>query len=128
MFSMCKRFLLFFILFFLGVCSVKAGELENALKNNEQVFLYMYTPSCGYCKKFNPVYNKIVEKYKSQYKFVKVDASTLYGSNVFRNYGGRYVPYVVLLNSKVVKKDALQITPNCLLELACVDAVLSNIK
>lgn len=125
---MSKRFLLIFIFVLLGVCSVKAGELENALKNNEQVFLYMYTPNCGYCKKFNPLYNQIAEKYKSQYKFVKVDASTPYGSTIFRKYGGRYVPYVVVLNSKAAKNDVLQISPNCLLELACVDVVLGNIK
>ena len=125
MFSMFKKFFLFFILYLVGVCSTIAGEFEVALQSKQKIFLYLYTPDCGYCKRFNPVYNKLVESEKG-YKFIKVDASTPYGSNLLAKYGGRYVPYVLLLNSS--SKGTIQISPSCLGDVACVKNVLNDVK
>ena len=31
-------------------------DIEDALKNNEKIFLYFYTDECGYCQKFKPFF------------------------------------------------------------------------
>lgn len=103
---------------------VYAGELENALAKNKNVFLYLYTPSCGYCTKFSPRYDKLSKMYDGSYTFLKVDASTPYGYELMRKYGGRYVPYVLLLNQKANK--AAQISPSCLMERDCVEGKLKD--
>ena len=36
-----------------------SGELEDAAKIHDKIFLYLYTKDCSYCVKFNPVYNNI---------------------------------------------------------------------
>ena len=59
-----------------------AGELEDALKANSKVFLYVYTKECGYCVKFNPIYDSVSKKYAKDCKFVKINAATPYYENV----------------------------------------------
>lgn len=111
---MLKRILS--VLLILGCIPAFAGELENALAKNKNVFLYFYTPECGYCNKFLPRYNKLSKMYDKNYTFIKLDASTQYGHSVFRKFKGRYVPYVVLIN---YKNKVAQIDPNCLMNTEC---------
>jgi len=120
---MLKKFVILFgLLSLLPVC---AGELEDALKQNKNVFLYLYTPECGYCKKFSPKYNQISQKYNKEYKFIKLDASTPYGYSIFRKFNGRYVPYVVLIDSK---NKAKNIDYLCLEQAECTDKILTKYK
>ena len=114
---MFKKCLL--ILLIISVLPVFAGELENALSKDKKVFLYLYTPDCGYCTKFTPRYDKLSKMYDGQYSFVKVDASTPYGYQLMRKYGGRYVPFVLLLNPK--KHNGVQLAPSCLANRECVE-------
>ncbi len=97
---------------------VFAGEFENAMQNSSRVFLYIYTPSCGYCKKFEPNYKKLVAAYGQKCKFVKINAETEYGARIGYKYGVKYVPYVALINPKIQK--GVKVTPACLLDYACV--------
>ena len=122
--GMFKRCLL--ILLVLGMLPAFAGELENALSKDKNVFLYLYTPSCGYCTKFTPRYDKLSKMYDGQYSFVKVDASTPYGYQLMSKYGGRYVPYVLLLNPK--KHNGFQLAPSCLLDRECVEKSMKEFK
>ena len=121
---MFKKCLL--ILLVLGMLQVLAGELENALAKDKNVFLYLYTPDCGYCTRFTPSYNKLSKMYDGQYSFVKVDASTPYGLQLMRKYGGRYVPYVLLLNPK--KHNGVQLAPSCLADRDCVERSMKDFK
>ncbi len=116
---MFKKFVLSLVL--LSFISASAGELEDALSKNKNVFLYMYTPECGYCTSFTPRYNKLAKMYDKQYTFIKLDASSMYGYKVFRSYGGRYVPYVVLINSK---NDTKSVSANCLASTECTERTL----
>ena len=111
---MFKRFLT--LLFILGCIPVSAGELENALSQNKNIFLYFFTPECGSCSMFTPRYNKLSKMYDKHYTFIKLNASTQYGNSVFRKFRGRYVPYVVLINSK---NKVAQIDPSCLMNTEC---------
>ena len=121
---MLKRLVL--ILFLFTLSSVNAGEFEDALAKNQNVFLYLYTPECGYCTKFTPKYEKLSKVYDSSYGFVKVNANTQYGYNLMRKYGARYVPFVVLVKSK--NGYAAQVQTACLTDTPCMDKVLGNFK
>lgn len=103
---------------------VFAGSFEDAVKSGNNVFLYMYTPTCGYCVKFNPIYTKISSQYGNKYKFVKIDASTMYGQSLMRKFRARYVPFVVLTNGKT--KQSAQIMSDCLTEYACVEKAVNH--
>lgn len=111
---MFKKGLLTLLL--MSLLPVFAGDVENAINKNENVFLYLYTPTCKYCVKFSPIYNQLAKAKEGNYTYIKVDASSRYGYELMRKYRGGFVPYVLL-----VKKDkAVQILPNCLSDSACV--------
>ena len=115
-----------FILLIIGMLPVFAGELENALSKDKNVFLYLYTPSCGYCTKFSPRYEKLSKMYDGQYSFVKVDASTPYGYQLMSKYCVRYVSYVLLLSTK--KNNGVQLAPSCLMDRECVEKSMKEFK
>ena len=119
---MFKKCLL--ILSIIGMLPVFAGEVEDALAQNKNVFLYLYTPKCSYCVKFNPRYHKLSKVYDKTFTFVKVDASTPYGFNIMRQYNGRFVPYVLMINPK--KRVVENIPPSCLLDAACTEEALKQ--
>ena len=103
---------------------VIAGLVESAKANKPYVFLYLYTPECGYCKKFNPNYNKISQKYNNKFEYLKINAKTPYGNSLITKYRARYVPYVVVINSKTGR--AFPIQTSCLIDYACLDEVVSG--
>lgn len=117
------RFFLCLILLF-TINTANAGVYEEALKTNERVFLYIYTKKCGYCVKFNPIYEMLAKKYGAQCKFVKVDGNSSYGEDLIRAFGTRFVPYVVIVNSK--KGQSALIPPNCLLHISCSDEIMRS--
>lgn len=86
--------------------------------------MYVYTPECGYCVNFNPVYEKISKKYNNTCKFYKVDANTKEGYELLRNFHVFAVPFVAIIDNK--KNEAKQISPNCLLSFACTDKILNE--
>lgn len=112
---MLKRILLIAVLSLL--LPANAGEYEDAMKNSNCVFLYLYTTECGYCTKFNPIYNKIQANYSNKCKFLKIDASSDYGRKLMKDLGAYYVPYVLLINNK--NNKAGKVSPQCLLNYAC---------
>lgn len=95
-----------------------AGALEDAINKNDNVFLYIYTPQCSYCTKFNPNYKKLNSVYGEKCKFVKIDGTTDYGRNLIYAFRASYVPFVILLKSKT--KKAVVIQSDCLLNYSCV--------
>ncbi len=103
-----------------------AGEVENAIAKGDNVFLYLHSPSCKYCVMFSPRYNKLSKVYNGQYSFFKVDTTTKYGHELMYEFGGTYVPYVVLINGK--KKAAMHIPPACLLDNVCLEAEMKEFR
>ncbi len=101
-----------------------AGDLENALKNNQDVFLYLYTTFCGTCKQFNPIYENLENINKKKYKFLKINAETPYGYYLARRYNAIYVPFVLLINNKKV----WQLDGSCLVDVKCTTDALNNFK
>ena len=120
---MLKRILsVVFILALLPV--VYAGELETAIKNNQDVFLYLYTSFCGTCKLFNPYYENLSKSYDKQFKFIKINAETPYGYGLIKSFNAQYVPFVVMINSKKV----WQIDSSCLTDNICTSEAIKKFK
>ena len=103
-----------------------AGEVENALAKGDNVFLYLFSPKCQYCTRFTPIYNTISKTCNGQYSFFKIDSSSKYGNSLMYEYGGTYVPYVVLIKGK--KKKALHIPPRCLMDSVCLQAEMNAFR
>ena len=117
----------FFILIFILATqfSAFAGEFEKLVANYDKIFLYLYTPECSYCEKFNPNYEKVFNKHLNKCKFVKVNANTKQGNELMRAVNGYYVPFVLLIDSST--KQIRRIEPNCLLNLSCVNNAVENL-
>lgn len=101
-----------------------AGSFEDALNSSDNVFLYIYTPSCGYCKRFEPNYNKLVSAFGNKCKFVKLNGAEQYGGTIAYQYKASYVPYVVLIKTKT--KTGTVIPADCLLKYSCVSQKVSD--
>lgn len=101
-----------------------AGVYEYAMANYQKVFLYLYTPSCGYCVKFNPIYNKVSIKYGSDCKFLKIDATSDYGRGLAQMFNVSSVPYVVLIDNN--RKSVNRVNPACLLNYTCIDSAINR--
>ncbi len=121
---MLKKCLL--IILMLAAIPVYAGELEDAMARGVDIFLYIYTPDCSYCNEFLPTYNKLAKTYENNYKFIKADASTQYGKKLLVQFGGRYVPFVVMLNAQ--RRVLLHVDPDCLSDTACVEKKVKEFK
>ena len=101
-----------------------AGQYEDALKKGDNVFLYLYSSSCSYCIKFDPIYKKLSDTYKDKCKFIKISTSTLYGKSLMKTYRARFVPYVLLINGK--SHEAVNLAPACLLKQSCIESYLKD--
>ena len=119
---MIKKFLLISIITL--TLSVNAGEYEDALKNNDKIFLYFYTKECGYCQKFTPLFEKFSNIYGEKCIFLKIDANSNYGRDLAFKFHVRFLPHVVLVDTK--KEKGLVIIPNCLLQYACTNDVIKE--
>ena len=53
---------------------------------------------------------------------VKADADTLYGLNLLKKFKGRYIPYVVMTDSKTKKSSV--ISPYCTVDKLCLERAL----
>ena len=68
---MMKRFFVLFFLLSMTIVPVSAGVYEDALRTNDKVFLYLYTPDCRVCNVFNKTYDRLSKENKD-FGFVKV--------------------------------------------------------
>lgn len=101
-----------------------AGELDNALKSNTKVLAYVYKPYCNYCMKFDPIFKKLSKIYGDKCKFVKMDMNSEDGYKMIRQYNVQYVPYVLAIDTQ--NGRASQISPECLIDYSCAEAVVRN--
>lgn len=101
-----------------------AGSFEDALRQSDYVMLYMTSPSCSYCKKFDPIFQKLAGNYSKKCKFVKVDSTTPYGRKLSAQVGAAFVPYVLLFQTK--QQMMMQVMPECLLDYACINKEINS--
>ena len=115
----------FFLLLTLLTLPAYAGIYEDSLSKNDKVFLYFYTPECGTCRAFDSIYDELIPQHKD-YKFVKVNARTAYGAHLMQKFRGKYVPYIILSNSKTKKN--VEVVPYCAMNSLCIERALTNFK
>ena len=123
---MLKKGLLFLLPIFFLSLSANAGEVENALNKGQNVFLYLYTPDCGYCKLYSPLYEQTIRSHKGEFTFLKINGDSNYGHQLVYKYRARYYPHVVMINAK--KNKVLQILPPCLMDNVCTDAEIKRFR
>ena len=119
---MLKKIIL--TLFLSSLLPVYAGIYEDALNSGKNMFLYLYTPTCGSCKHFNPVYYKLASENKNNCFFLKINANTEYGYKIFKSFNGRYVPDVILIKGDT--KEASRMQSSCLHDFSCADDTIKN--
>lgn len=107
----------FIILMIFIISPVFAGEFEDASKVYSKVFLYLYSPKCIYCVKFDPQYEILSKKY-TNCKFIKIDVNSKYGTLLMRKFNAYYVPYIALVDNK--NKTLQNISPSCIVDNACI--------
>lgn len=113
------------IIVFITICTpIFAGEYEDAIKSNDNVLLYLYAPSCNYCKIFNPNYENFVKIFQKKCKFLKINTETSYGRRLAEQFRIKFVPYVILVKNRESK--GIVITPNCLIEYSCSEKILND--
>jgi len=121
---MKRLFTLFITLFTLSVAMTEAGELEKILAKNSATVIYLYSPTCSYCQKFDPNYTKLSDKYGKNYQFVKMNITSKSSYSLISELGVRYVPYVLLFNSK--KHTVVPIDPECMLSYSCSESAIKK--
>ena len=102
-----------------------AGTYEDALKSSDMVFLYLYTPDCRVCKEFDKTYNQLPKQNKD-FKFVKVNVETSYGRRLILKYKGRFVPYIILTNSRTNK--SVNVNHSCVMDEMCLLRALNSFQ
>ena len=112
---MIKKFL--YLLSILTILPAFSGDYEKSISNDENVLLYLYTNNCNYCVKFDPIFDKLQEKFSNNCKFLKVDITSTYGTELMHKFNAYYVPYVILYNNN--KRIMHTIVPTCLINYAC---------
>jgi|SRR5579862_1349161 len=77
-------------------------ELKEA---NGPIFVDFYTPRCGPCRMFGPLYDSWAKDFNGQIKFLKVNAETV--EELFNVYHINVVPTLIIFDSKgeVVRKS-----------------------
>jgi len=106
----------------LSTLPVCADAVDDALQKKDNVVLYLYTPQCGYCKKFAPRFEKMTKLYDKRFAFIKMNAYTKEGCSLMKMYNGSYVPYVLMIKSNKV----MRIPAVCLMDNACFENELKN--
>ena len=78
------------------------GELDTHLKGNKLVVVKYFAPWCGFCKKMEPVYDKLASEYPNA-TLVKVDFTKDHGKQLAQKAGvGGFPTFHLYKGSKKV--------------------------
>ena len=81
--------------------------LEDLLKKNLTGFVEFYSPSCGACKKFAPVYESAARKSQAsgaEHAFARIDCSTTLGEQCCNRHGIEAYPSVFYMHGGKLDK------------------------
>jgi len=70
---------------------------EEVLKSELPVVVEFYTPSCPFCRRLNPIFEKLSDEYSGRVRFFKADASV--EGDLASGYGVMGVPTLKFLCS-----------------------------
>ena len=117
---MFKKFLLTILV--MGLLPVFGASVDNLIKSDSNVFVYLYTNECSFCTKFNSRFNKLSKMYDKKFNFMKINANSKDGMQLMYEFRAPYVPFVVLMNAKKTKI----VSPNCLMDIVCLEREITK--
>ena len=119
---MRKKIFIFLVLVFVLVAVVCAHE--KVWQENSFVLTYLYSKNCYYCKRFDPIFDRLVNSGRKDIKFEKVDIDTAYGISLAKKWRVRYVPFVAV--TKNDSNKVVELEPSCAVNLACANNIIDN--
>ena len=79
--------------------SKKSHKLKSKKKKKKTIY-YFYADYCGYCKRFNPLFNKLKRKYKDKIQLKKIDGKKPENQKLITDYGIKLFPTLVVKETK----------------------------
>lgn len=73
---------------------------ETAMKSDKPFALYMYMNGCTYCRRFDPVFEKLSQKYSYKYNFVRAEYRSGVMPKLCKKWNVSGFPFMALVNPK----------------------------
>lgn len=73
---------------------------ETAMKSPKPFALYIYMNGCPYCKMFDPVFEKLSQKYSYKYNFVRAEYRSGIMPQLCQKWNVPGFPFMALMNPK----------------------------
>ena len=89
------------VIFLLLSIVIYSNQSSSYLENfeNPTSLVYFHMNGCGYCKKFNPVWDKFASSYKGNLKIEKFEREEA-GEDMLKKYDVQGFPTILLLDGK----------------------------
>jgi len=86
-----------------------ASFRKEVLDFSGPVVVYFHSPTCPYCRRFNPSFDQLVLKYAGRIKFTKIVQEQ--NPSTASRYGVRGVPTLLLFREGVLKDRTVGLLP-----------------
>ena len=73
---------------------------ETAMKSTKPFALYIYMNGCPYCRMFDPVFERLSQKYSYKYNFVRAEYRNGVMPQLCQKWNVRGFPFMALINPK----------------------------
>ena len=74
------------------------------INNNKKTLYYFYADYCGFCQRFNPMWEELKKKHNN-IDFIKIDGVDAKNNDLKNEYNVQYFPTLVMKGSKNIFKD-----------------------
>ena len=80
--------------------SKKSHKLKSSGGNKKKTIYYFYADYCGYCKRFDPLFNKLKRKYRKNINLKKIDGKKPKNQKLITDYGIKLFPTLIVKETK----------------------------
>ena len=78
----------------------KSSNLKSKKKNKKKTIYYFFADYCGYCKRFDPLFNKLKRKYGKNINFKKIDGKKINNKRLMLDYKIKLFPTLIIKETK----------------------------
>ena len=78
----------------------KSPNLKSKKKNKKKTIYYFFADYCGYCKRFDPLFNKLKRKYGKNINFKKIDGKKINNKRLMLDYKIKLFPTLIIKETK----------------------------
>ena len=78
----------------------KSKILGKSPNNRKNTLYYFYADYCGHCKRFNPLFNKLKNKFHQYIRFKKIDGKNPLNTYLLKDYEVKFFPTLVIKETK----------------------------